>query len=449
MRQSETLFWIWLAEALGAASSDFRHIIESYETPYDVYEASSEELERYGTLKEKTVLSLSDKNLQRASEILDACQRLGIGILTYRSELYPQSLREIKNPPVVLYYVGTVPKFEERLCIGLVGTRRMSEYGMETAYKISYELSSGNAVTVSGLAAGIDGVCAAATLKAGGTTVAVLGCGLDRAYPTHHGKLMNEVAKHGLLLSEYPPGTKPLFYNFPVRNRIISGLSHAVVVVEAGLGSGSLITAKEAVMQGKDVFAVPANADGVGAEGANGLLRDGAFFAACADDISRRYEYLFPSAFRADLASEAKKRSRPDIGYLQSMGVLNRATSKDSTQTDEPSRSTPRKSTTATKKIAPVDATEADGKLQTRSDLKTVTKEPTAASKPQMTSDAVLQSLNPVQLEVMQAIPDDQTVSSDVLIKLGYPYGEILTALTMLEIMGLVEKLPGGVYRKT
>ena len=151
-------------------------------------------------------------------------------------------MREIDTPPVLLYYAGTVARFEERLCVGLVGTRRMSVYGMEMAYKISYELSCGGAVTVSGLAEGIDGVCAAAALRAGGFTVAVLGCGLDRVYPTHHGKLMNEVARNGLLLSEYPPATQPLYYHFPARNRIISGLSHAVVVVEAGLGSGSFIT---------------------------------------------------------------------------------------------------------------------------------------------------------------------------------------------------------------
>ena len=432
MRQNETLFWIWLAEALGAANSDFRRLIETYETPYEVFEAEGAQLECLH-LKEKTVASLSDKGLQRASEILDACERLGIGVMSYDSELYPQPLREIKNPPVVLYYVGTVPKFGELLCVGLVGTRRMSAYGMEMAYKISYELASGNAVTVSGLAAGIDGVCAAATLRAGGTTVAVMGCGLDRAYPANHGKLMNEIARRGLLLSEYPPGTKPLHYHFPVRNRLISGLSHAVAVIEAGLGSGSLITAKDAVMQGKDVFAVPSNAVGKGSEGTNGLLRDGAYFAACAEDIARKYEYLFPSVFHTDQVRAAAKQSLVDIAYLQSYGVLDQSVSRTASKKNEELTEV---KPSAKERIARVPESKQDDKS---TEQKKQTKK---------TSDAVLQSLTPIQLEILQAIPDDQTVSADALVKLEHSYGEILTALTMLEIMGLVEKLPGAVYRK-
>lgn len=432
MRQNETLFWIWLAEALGAANSDFRRLIEVYETPYEMFEADAEQLERLH-LKEKTVASLSDKGLQRASEILDACEQLGIGVMPYDSELYPRPLREIKNPPVVLYYVGTVPKFGESLCIGVVGTRRMSAYGMEMAYKISYELASGNAVTVSGLAAGIDGVCAAATLRANGMTVAVLGCGLDRAYPANHGKLMNEIARKGLLLSEYPPGTRPLHYHFPTRNRIISGLSHAIVVIEAGLGSGSLITAKDAVMQGKDVFAVPSNAVGKGTEGTNGLLRDGAYFAACAEDIARKYEYLFPSVFHSDRVRAAEKHSQVDVSYLRSCGVLDQSTPQTAVREQEELTEVK-----PTAKKRSVRGSEPKRDAESTESKKTKNQ----------TSDAVLQSLTPIQLDVLRAIPDDQTVSADALVKLEHPYGEILTALTMLEIMGLVEKLPGAVYRK-
>ncbi len=441
MKQENLLFWLWLSEALGAENSDFRRIIDAYESPYEVYEAESDELERRADLKEKTLQALSDKSLQRASEILDLCQRQGIGIMAYDSALYPQALREIKNPPAVLYYVGTVPKFQDLFCVGLVGTRRMSEYGMEMAYKISYELACGNAVTVSGLAEGIDGVCAAATVRAGGITVAVLGCGLDRAYPAHHGKLMNLVATNGLLLSEYPPGTKPLYYHFPSRNRIISGLSHAVVVVEAGLGSGSLITAKDAVMQGKDVFAVPSKVGGNGSEGVNGLLRDGAFFATCTEDIAKRYAYLFPSTFRADRIKRGAKNSTPDMGYLRDIGVWNgsvqgkktdsEASAEISAEVEEPKQTVVKKYDSASTK--PKETKPRSGELEESG---------------KVVSEALLQSLTPVQLDVLKAIPDDQTVSADALVKLEHPYGEILTALTMLEIMGLLEKLPGALYRK-
>ena len=435
MRQNDILFWIWLSEALGAASSEFRPLIDLYESAYEIFETDAEELELRVGLKEKTVLALSNKSLERAAEILDACERMGIGILPYNSELYPSTLREIKNPPILLYYAGTIPKFENQLCVGLVGTRRMSAYGMEMAYKISYGLTCGGALTVSGLAEGIDGVCAAATLRAGGVTVAVLGCGLDIVYPAHHGKLMNEIASKGLVLSEYPPATKPLYYHFPARNRIISGLSHSVVVVEAGLGSGSLITAKNAVAQGKDVFAVPAKIGEKGAEGVNGLLRDGALFASCAEDVAQRYAYLFPSTFRIDLTKRADAKSQFDLEYLRSIGVWNGIQNREvePEQIEVKARSN-KKTLSPQKKPAAKETAEQKQNLN---------------EKPKENgSDALLKSLSPIQLDVLKAIPDDRTVSADALVKLEHPYGEILTALTMLEIMGLVEKLPGAVYRK-
>lgn len=435
MRQNDVLFWIWLAEALGAANSDFRKILELYESPYEVFVAEAEELELRAGLREKTVADLSDKSLKRASEILDACEQLGIGLMPYSSELYPQSLREIKNPPILLYYVGRVPKLSDQLCVGLVGTRRMSAYGMETAYKISYELARKHVITVSGLAEGIDGVCAAATLRAEGFTVAVLGCGLDRAYPAHHGRLMNEVAREGLLLSEYPPGTKPLHYHFPVRNRIISGLSHAVAVIEAGLGSGSLITAKDAVMQGKDVFAVPSNADGIGSEGTNGLLRDGAYFATCAEDILRKYEYLFPRSSGA-----IERCTRIDLDYLHAVGVIGdrfaRGSGKRSDETDRSvdakQKNRGRQNTALIEKNETADSTESDLSPSIK------TEHPTVAGR----------TLTPVEEEVLRMIPRDGAISSDALTSLGHPSGEVLTALTMLELAKLIEKLPGSVYRK-
>ncbi len=438
MRQNDVLFWIWLAEALGAANSDFRKILELYESPYEVFCAEAEELERRAGLRERTVARLSDKSLGRASEILDSCERLGIGLMPYDSELYPQSLREIKNPPVLLYYAGRVPKLSEHLCVGLVGTRKMSAYGMETAYKISYELARKKVITVSGLAEGIDGVCGAATLRADGFTVAVMGCGLDRAYPSHHGKLMNEIARKGLLLSEYPPGTKPMQYNFPVRNRIISGLSHAVAVIEAGLGSGSLITARDAIMQGKDVFAIPSNADGIGSEGTNGLLRDGAYFATCAEDILRKYEYIFPTS-----AGALEKCPRADVAYLQEIGVIGKrmmSVSEKRKRESKPSPSEGENLCARSKARTQVD----------RKEKKTRAAEGSEEPKPpknERSTGATL-SLDPLQEEILRAMPDDRAISSDALMKLEHPQGEILTALTMLEIMGLVEKLPGAAYRK-
>lgn len=449
MNSQDLIFWIWFAEAVGGSSYDFRPLLEAYSSPYEIYHAEEDELQRFTKIPDRLRMALLDKNLERAASILDSCQRLGIGIMTYQSQLYPHPLREMKDPPVLLYYAGTVPSFENRLCVGMVGTRNMSVYGAETAYKISYELALANVIVVSGMAAGIDGVCAAGAMRAGGTTVAVLGCGLDITYPKHHGKLMQEIADKGLILSEYPPGTRPVSYHFPVRNRIISALSHAVVVVEANEGSGSLITAKLAVTQGKDVFAVPAYGDGLGYESANGLMRDGAFFAAAASDILNRYRYVFPLSIRSEALQNVGKRSACDYEYLIGMGVLksglkpNRAVGKPTADAEPIAAPKPKPEKTveelplerkrSERVKMPADRLEKDASPQKQKDR---------------TPDDVLQSLDPVGLAILQTIPDDRAVTVDELGNLGYSSGEIITALTMLELMGLVQKLPGALYRK-
>ncbi len=443
--QSESLFWIWLSERLGAQSRDFRKLISLYESPYDLFHAESEELERVEGISERTKAVLSDKDLQGASKILEDCQRLGIGLLPYGDDAYPHLLRDLKDPPILLYYRGTLPDFHTHLCIGIVGTRRMSAYGLKTAYKIAYELASAEAIVVSGMASGIDGVAASASLLAGGCTAAVLGCGLDIVYPKHHEVLMQEIERHGVLLSEYPPGTKPSHYHFPVRNRIISGLSQGLVVVEAGMRSGSLITAKTAVMQGRDLFAVPANVGSVGAEGTNGLLRDGANLVLETDDVLERYRYIYADALHLEAYQAAKKRSRADLHALERYGVIELTASAQETAEGVRAAAVPAESERMPHKSSgkkrPV-RKQADAPAR---EAPTNAEAPAGLSK---TPDEVLSSLSPVQLAILQAMPDDRPVTVDSLGGLGYPYGDLIAAFTMLEILGLVRKLPGALYTK-
>ena len=383
---------------------------------------------------------LLNRDLARASQILDDCERLGIGILTFEDDEYPNALRDIKDPPVLLYYRGELPDFNRQLCIGMVGTRRMSAYGLRNAYRIAYELASVNALVISGMAAGIDGVCAAAALAAKGKTVAVLGCGIDVAYPTHHRRLMEEIAQNGVLLSEYPPTTKPNHYHFPVRNRIISGISQGTVVVEASIRSGSLITAKDAVTQGRDVFALPANVDSNGAEGTNRLLRDGARLVLNTADILEPYSYVYPETLRTEALPEAKKSSVADLHYLDRLGVIELTT-----------RSLSRSKVDETKVVTPPqgeNASPAKKQPAKRPSKPKKQEEPLEQITINTTPDALLSSLDPIQLAVLQAIPDDRAVTADSLGGLGYPYGDVIAALTMLEIMGLVQKLPGALYTK-
>lgn len=442
MKSKELLFWIWLSEALGAGAKSFLKLIELYESPYELFHAEEAELERIEGLSDRVRASLCDKSLARATQILEACERLDVGIVTWGDEHYPAALREIADPPVLLYWRGTFPQFGQRLCVGMVGTRKMSAYGLRSAYKMSYELSTLGVIVVSGMAAGIDGVSSAAAIAAKGTTVAVLGCGLDVIYPRHHKGLYDEILKQGLLLSEYPPGTRPNGYHFPTRNRIISGLSQATLVVEAGLGSGSLITAKDAILQGRDVYALPANVGSHGAEGTNGLLRDGAHLALDAKELVEPYAYLYANTLHYERLLKVKDQSEADLEFLARMGVieLTRAEKKVTPPKQKPI-------------VEHAKKPKAEPKKQTRrsreaEQAQSAPAAPVNAPKAS-TPDEVISSLSSVQLAILQHMPDDRAIATDALCGLDFPQGEIMAALTFLEIMGLIQKLPGALYKKS
>lgn len=445
MRSKDVLYWIWLSDTLGAASSAARRLLSLYDTPFDIFRAEETELEQISDLTERVKLRLADKSLQRATEILDLCQKQGIGILCYDEDAYPRALREIQNPPIILYYLGTLPDFNRNLCVGVVGTRSMSAYGMRQAYKMSYELASAGALIVSGMAKGIDGVAAAAALKAGGTTVAVLGCGVDVVYPTHHTPLAREIAKAGVILSEYAPGTRPHSYHFPIRNRIISGLSQATVVVEAGIGSGSLITAKNAILQGRDVFALPANVGSKGADGTNGLLRDGAHMALAAEDVLRPYQYTFAESLTLEKYEASRALESIDLTHLASLGVIELSgnASGESKMNLAPTAPTPKEKKPRSRAATKPTKENIPAKVQERIDVPVPQPQERAPIQA-----ATLATLSPAQLAILEAIPDDGTLSTDAIYALDQPRADLMAALTMLEIMGLIQKLPGSLYKK-
>ncbi len=449
MKSKDTLYWIWLSEALGAGSSAFRRLISLYDTPFDIFRAEESEIDQIPDLTERVKRALCDKSLQRATEILDQCERENIGILCYDEDAYPRALREIQKPPMLLYYRGSLPDFNRNLCVGIVGTRSMSAYGMKQAYKMSYELASAGAVVVSGMAKGIDGVAAAAALKAGGTTVAVLGCGVDIPYPTHHRNLYCPISQSGAVFSEFAPGTRPVGYHFPLRNRIISGLSQATVVVEAGIGSGSLITAKDAILQGRDVFAIPANVGSKGADGTNGLLRDGARMALSAQDILAPYQYTYAESLTLEKYEASKSLQSIDLSHLSELGVI------------ELSGSATGETKMNLNPTAPVTKEKKPTQRRTPAAKQTKATEPTTEPKAEREEtrsaspapqkaipEATLATLIPAQKAILEAIPDDGTLSTDAIFALEHPHADIMAALTMLEIMGLVQKLPGSLYKK-
>lgn len=424
MNRKELIDWIWLAETIGRSGTVFRKLLSRFEHPNELHAADEAAIRKIPNLTERNIAALLNKDQSGAVRILDDCERLGITVLPYNAREYPHILHEIPDPPVLLYVAGRIPDFETRFCIAMVGTRKMSEAGMQNAYRLSHELSGAGALIVSGLAEGIDGVCAVGAMQGGGTTVAVVGCGLDIAYPAHHGKLMNRIVESGgAILSEYPPGTPPSQYHFPVRNRIISGLSQIVIVVEAGMMSGSLITAREAFAQGKKVFTIPADVETHAADGNNKLLQDGAQVILESRDLLERFRYVFKNRPLAE-------RIKPLLGgadrtVLRDLGVIGfESAQKVLRQKPEKKGKEPRK---PAKEAAP----EAE--------------EPRT---PSVIPDEVLQSLDPVQLAVLEAMPDDCPVVPEK-IQTEFSLSEVMAALTILEVLGIVRKLPGSMYGKT
>jgi DNA processing protein len=211
-------------------------------------------------------------------------EKASASILTLGDDTYPRLLREIPSPPPVIYVKGEIQP-EDETAIGVVGTRRVTRYGREMTRRLSSGLASAGVVIVSGLARGVDGIAHTEALEAGGRTLAVLGSGVDQIYPPEHRKLSEQVIENGALISEFPIGTKPDARNFPIRNRLISGLSVGVLVVEAPRKSGALITSTFAADQGRTVFAVPGSALSSASEGTHQLLRDGAVLTADVDDV--------------------------------------------------------------------------------------------------------------------------------------------------------------------
>ncbi len=428
-KDDNILYWLWLSEKLGAGANYFSLFGDGFDSPFEIYSMTEDEIEHLEGVSSRMKDRLCDKSLENAYSVLKYCKSSRIDILTYYSSEYPERLKDIPNPPMVLYCKGKLPKIDTKLCIAMVGTRKMSEYGKQTAYRISYELAASNVCIVSGMAAGIDGVCACGALEAGGETVAVLGCGLARVYPREHAKLMAHIAKKGAVISEYPPFAPPCAEHFPMRNRIISGLCQGTVVVEAASRSGALITASKAMAQGRDVFAVPGKVDSASSKGANGLIRDGARIMLSASDILCHYDFLYYACINYAGLAKAKKRSEIKASVLSYYGVVDTAESEAVPLTE-----------TATGKA------EATEKITSAANNRTnVRKDENVGAAPTKAPD--LTGLDPTARRVYELM-DEGVCAPDVIASKGIDIGDVVTALTLLEIAGLATSLPGGMFKK-
>ena len=302
--------WIWLTTRKGLGSRGVMQVLEFFGTPERAFYADPEQYDQITGLSALARSSLRDKGQEGTDRILGDCDRLGVRIMTLNDGNYPERLREIADPPAVLYIRGGLFRFDQEAVIGIVGAREPSPYGEKVAAQLGLDLARNGVLLVSGIAQGIDSIALKGALRGGGRVVSVLGGGVDVPYPWQNRYLYEDVAAAGALISEYPPGTPPIGGHFPVRNRIISGLALGVVAVECARRSGTMKTVEHAMEQDRDVFAIPGNIDAPMSEGPNWLLRQGARPVTCAQDILEEYLDRFPQQLSkaAPLSPEAARQ---------------------------------------------------------------------------------------------------------------------------------------------
>ncbi len=299
--------WVALNMVRGIGPRTANQLIEHFKTPAQIFSAPRRQLELCG-LKVESIRELHDSEiLDRAGAEMERLEHLGGTIIVRDDEHYPRLLRELYDPPIVLYVRGHLGAAIARPCLAIVGSRRASTYGINAAERLARDLASRGLTVVSGLARGIDASAHRGAIAGSGLTVAVTGTGLDSIYPREHGRLADEIISNGALISEFPLGTPPLAQNFPYRNRVLSGLSLGVLVVEAAEHSGSLITARLASEQGREVFAVPGQITSPNAFGPNCLIRDGAKLVGGWQDVVEE----LPRALKELILGSERESSGP------------------------------------------------------------------------------------------------------------------------------------------
>lgn len=445
-KKSELVYWIWLALRLNNRNSVFQALLDHFDgSPLKIYDAKEDELRKVKLLSEAQVKSLLNKNIDESMSIYNYTRANRVGIITYGDTLYPESLKAMKKPPVILYYLGNMPNLNNKICVSVVGTRRMTEYGMRSCYKITYELASAGAVVVSGMALGIDSVAHAGAIGGRGTTIAVLGCGIDVLYPKQHRKLRKYICEHGAIITSYHPGTPAYKNNFPERNEIISALSEGTLVVEAPKFSGALLTADSAVEHSRTVYALPGSIEEPMSEGTNNLIKNGACAVTCARDILEYYfengSHLvnsvklrqgelssdFDNDILTDLGISASRRTRGPVSSPESfLKKLNEQLNNNIEQNGD-YYSVP--------KIKKINETSAKSE-----------EEAPAERTPAPVDESVLASLNELQRRIFDSIPCDKPVTLDHLTTEGDSVPMLMASLTILEIKGLIASLPGGMY---
>lgn len=384
-------YWLWLASQSNVSPRARAALIAHYGGAEEAFFAPSGAFARLPGLTERDAALLEARDLRHVNAILSACHALGLDVVTMQDAAYPARLKAIFAPPVALFVQGSIRGLDEEAAVSVIGTRSATPYGLKMGRRLAYEIASSGGVVVSTLSPGIDEAAARGALLGGGKCVGVLGC----AHSERLSPLQRDIAASGALVSEYPPGTVTQKSFFRDRNRIAAGLSLAVAVVEAPSTSGALLFAGEALEQGKEIFAVPGNADAANSAGTNALLKQGARPVTCGWDVLSEFEGLCPG------------RLHPSRSRLP----------------EEPAPSPP-----------------AAAPAKPAKEKKEIDKE-----KPKDYIDLrdQLSGLSTEQLEIITAIGKGKQHIDDIIEATGYPAAKVLAQLTVLEIKGYISRSAG------
>ena len=417
---AELKYWVWLASLRGVRRRVKYRLIEHMGDVRRVYFAREEDYAALGFLDKAESEALMDKSLEFARRSVDICSDMGITILTRADAAYPLRLTEIDDPPLALYVRGRLPDIDGMCAVAVVGTRKASEYGLRMAEKMGYGITKCGGLVISGLTRGVDEHAARGALLAGGACVGVLGVAID-AVGEDDG-LAREVERGGALVSEYAPGTRRSSYFFRERNRITSGLAVATLVIEAPERSGALLFADEAMSQGREVFAVPANADSVTAEGSNRLIIDGASPAVDVWNVLGGFSERFPNLRRSG--------ARPPEAAVESAVRASAAASSDEGENAAEPAAKAKQGGKKAKK----------GLLRRLREKKDIDK---ANAEEYIDLQKQLSGLSETQLAVVTAITGPHTHVDDIIERTGMSAAAVLSELTMLQVMGYVSQEPG------
>lgn len=414
------LYWVWLSLSCTPGYTTFDKLIREFDSPEQIFFASDGEIASCIGERVRDYTMLVRRDLEGAKTVLEFCTRHQVGILTYADAAYPEALRSIVASPVLLYYRGKLPDFSSICPIAVVGNRKMSAYGQKSAFTIAADLARAGATVVSGMAKGIDAMAMAGALSEEGRVLAFLGSGIDVCYPEEHLTLARETVKNGCIMTEYAPGTPPDRFNFPKRNRLISGLSAATLVIEGKEQSGAMITARHAMAQNRPVYALPGNVDSPGSAAAHLLLRGGAKLLTAADDVVRDLEdsyrgilnpFAMASAEAADMEPILRRLSLSGSVEKGKGSLVSRIFGKSASRTEK------EKSDSGEAFSAKADA---DARAK-----------------------QVLAAMDPEARAVFEAIPESGDCALESLCNEELPLRTVMKYLLKLEIKGLITMLPG------